>query len=518
MADSAGDASGGTNRQIAIVGAGFSGIAMGIALKRAGIDSFTIYEKASDLGGTWRQNTYDGLACDVPSHLYCYSFEPNPNWSRAYAPQREILEYIRHCAKKYGVYGHIRFDTEITSAQLDEATGLWTLTSSTSLPFAAGLVVWAQGPLNKPIRPDIPGMESFAGEMTHSAEWRQDYDFTGKRVAVVGAGASAIGVVPAVARKASQLYVFQRAPTWVMPKFDRAFSAKEIDRFRRYPFLIKLIRGLIYWFIEVYGPTLIYKSWLNKIPEAVGKLHIRKHIKDPELRRKLTPTHRVGCKRTLYSDDYYPAFARENVRLLTEEVAALTPSGVVSRDGERLEVDAIVWCTGFDTSFSTSITPIHGRGGRLLSQSWVEGDVPYKGVATHGFPNLFVLVGPNTGPGHTSVLVYLEAQVSYVMQIVQAWRRQDLASVEVREDVQDHYNASIQRRMKNTTWLSGCTSWYLANHGRNLTLFPGLNFEYRLRLRRFTQAEYQTTTRVAALHERGAGDRSDGVLTQVSQQ
>lgn len=499
MADSAGDASGSVHRHIAIVGAGFSGIAMGIALKRAGIDSFTIFEKASDLGGTWRQNTYDGLACDVPSHLYCYSFEPKPDWSRSYAPQKEILEYIRHCAKKYGVYGHIRFDTEITAAQFEENTGLWTLTSNASLPFSAGVVVWAQGPLNKPVRPEVPGMDRFSGEMMHSAGWRQDYDFTGKRVAVVGAGASAIGVVPAVARKASQVYVFQRSPAWVMPKFDRAFSAREIERFRRYPFLSKLLRGAIYWFIEVYGPMLIYKSWLNRIPEAVGKAHIRKHIKDPELRRQLTPTYSIGCKRTLYSDDYYPAFARDNVRLLTQEIAALTPSGVVARDGERLDVDAIVWCTGFNTSFATSITPIRGRGGRLLSQSWVEGDVPYKGVATHGFPNLFALVGPNTGPGHTSVLVYLEAQVNYVLQIVKALRQQDLATVDVRAEVQDRYNASIQRRMKNTTWLTGCSSWYLADHGRNLTLFPGLNCEYRLRLRRFEPTEYETTTRVPAI-------------------
>ncbi len=477
---------------IAIIGAGFGGIGMAVQLLEAGIDSFTIFERASEIGGTWRDNTYPGAACDVPSHVYSFSFEPNPRWSRAFAESWEIQEYLLGVVEKWQLRSRLRLDTEIVDARFDEAAGVWTLTTEAGETVTARVVISAVGGLVDPALPDIKGIQSFRGELFHTARWNHDYDLTGKRVAVIGTGASAVQVVPALARQVEQLSVFQRTPAWVVPKPDHRYSERAKQFYARHPLALRASRFLKYALSELFGPMVFLDApWLSAIGEKGSLAHLRRSVADPELRAKLTPDFQFGCKRILISDDFWSSFERDNVELVTEPIEEIRSEGIQTRDGRLHPADAIVLATGFALGLASAPFPVTGRGGRVLDDCWSEGAVAYKGVTVSGFPNWFILMGPNTGPGHTSVLVYSEAQIAYAIQAIRRLRSENLKFVDVKQSVQDRYNQGIQKRMPRMAWSSGCHSWYLSDDGSNHALYPGFAWEYVLRARKFKPREYE---------------------------
>lgn len=482
-----------TDMDIVIVGAGFSGLGMAIQLKQAGIDNFTILERASDVGGTWRDNHYPGAACDVASHLYSFSFEQNPNWSRAFGQQPEILEYIKHCAEKYDLYRHIRFDTTIVESVFDGATGTWQVHTQSGEQLSARVVVSAVGALSDPAYPKIPGLEAFKGKLMHTAQWDDAYDLAGKRVAVIGSGASAIQVMPEVAKQAAEVTLFQRTPSWIMPKPDRAISEKEQAEYRATPFKLHKRRLRIYWMSELFAPFVISnRDFLKKRAQALARSHMKKQIKDPAMRAAVTPDYKIGCKRILISNDWYPALQQDNVEMIADGPARITDHAIVTEDGRTIEVDAIVCATGFKVPASAAPFPVRGRHGQSLDTVWKEGAEAYKGVSVAGFPNLFFLMGPNTGPSHTSVLAFTEMQMEYTLKAICHMAERRLKTLEVKQSVQDRFNRGIQKRMKNTSWTSGCNSWYLTDSGKNTTLYPGFNWEYRMRMWLFRAGEYNS--------------------------
>jgi cation diffusion facilitator CzcD-associated flavoprotein CzcO len=477
--------------EIAILGAGFAGIGTAIRLKKAGIHSFTIFERAGEIGGTWRDNTYPGAACDVPSHVYSLSFEPNPGWTRKFSPSAEIQAYLLGLVEKWQLRPHLRLQTEIESARFDEARGVWTLTTSRGETHEARVVVSGVGGLVDPAMPDIKGIQSFGGEMFHTARWNHDYDLTGRRVAVIGTGASAVQVVPGIAQQVAKLSVFQRTPAWVVPKLDKRYSERRRRLQARFPALLRASRFAQYALSEIFGPMVFLDSKrLSALGEGMSLRHLAEQVQDPELRRKLRPRFQFGCKRILVSDDYWASFERENVELVTEAIAEIRHDGIETQDGRVHEVDAIVLATGFAVSLARAPFEITGRGGRRLDDAWAGGAVAYKGLSVAGFPNWFILMGPNTGPGHTSVLVFTEAQIEHVLQAIRRIRDEDLRYVEVRQDVQDAYNAGVQARMPRMVWHT-CKSWYLSPDGSNHALYPGFAFEYALRTRRFHARDYE---------------------------
>jgi len=485
------DASVDTDMPIIIIGAGFSGLGMAIRLKEAGIENFTILERAEEVGGTWRDNHYPGAACDVASHLYSFSFEQNPNWSRAFGQQPEIFDYIKRCADKYDLRRHVRFNTTVTGASFDENRGLWNVSTADGNTLIGRVVVSAVGALSDPAYPSIKGLDSFTGKLMHTAAWDDDYELAGKRVAVIGSGASAIQVVPEVAKQVDKLHVFQRTPSWVMPKPDRPITAEEQNAFRKSSYKMELRRLSLYWFNELTAPIIISDLGLfKKTAERVAKWHIRKQVADPQMRREVTPDYKIGCKRILVSNDWYPALQEPHVELETDGIARITENGIVTQDGRTVEVDAIVCATGFKVPSKAAPFDTTGRRGLDLNAAWDDGAEAYKGVTVSGFPNLFFLMGPNTGPSHTSVLEFTEQQMDYCLQAVQHMARKRLKFIDVKKQVQDKFNRGIQWRMKYTSWTSGCNSWYLTDSGKNTTLYPGFNWEYRLRLLRFNANEY----------------------------
>lgn len=475
---------------IAIIGAGFAGIGTAIRLLKAGIRSFTIFERADEIGGTWRDNTYPGAACDVPSHAYSLSFEQYPGWTRRYSPSGEIQSYLLGLVEKWKLREHLRLRTAITLARFDDARGVWLLTTDQGETVTARAVVSGVGGLVDPALPDIKGLESFGGEIFHTARWNHEYELTGKRVAVIGTGASAVQVVPAIAPQVEKLHVFQRTPAWVVPKMDKVYSERSRRRWERFPLLLRVSRFLQYAASELWGPMIFLDApRLSAIGEKLSMKHLHAQVKDPALREKLTPHFQFGCKRILVSDDYWASFERRNVELVTDPIEQITHDGVQTKDGVVREVDAIVLATGFAVGLASAPFPIFGRGGLPLDQAWKDGAVAYKGMTVAGFPNWFILMGPNTGPGHTSVLVYTEAQIEHVLGAIDALRR-GAKWVDVRRDVQDRYNAGIQARMKHMVWHT-CNSWYLSKDGSNHALFPGLAAEYVARARHFDPADYE---------------------------
>jgi cation diffusion facilitator CzcD-associated flavoprotein CzcO len=476
---------------IAIIGAGFAGIGSAIRLRQAGLSSFTIFERAAEIGGTWRDNTYPGAACDVPSHAYSLSFEPHPGWTRKFSPAEEIQAYLLRLVEKWGLRAHLRLGTEIVAARFDEAAGAWTLATGAGETVRARVVISAVGGLVDPALPDIKGLESFAGEVFHTARWNHDYELTGKRVAVIGTGASAVQVVPAIAPQVERLTVFQRTPAWVVPKLDARYSERARRLFARFPLLLRASRFLKYATSELLGPMIFLDApRLSALGERMSLRHLHAQVKDPVLRGKLRPRFQFGCKRILVSDDYWASFQRENVALVTEPIDRIDREGVVTKDGARHDVDAIVLATGFAVGLAAAPFAVTGRGGRQLDDVWRGGAVAYKGMAVSGFPNWFILMGPNTGPGHTSVLVYTEAQIAHVLEAIQRMRRDGLRFVDVRPEVLARYDAGIQARMKHMVW-STCKSWYLSPDGSNHALYPGFAAEYALRARRFRPADYE---------------------------
>lgn len=474
----------------AIIGTGFGGLCMAIALKRAGIHDIVLFEKASALGGTWRDNHYPGCACDVPSHMYSFSFEPNPRWSETYAPHDEIRAYMERCADRHDVRRHIRFDTEVIEAAFDEAAGLWTVSTAGGERVRARIVVSAMGPLSRWSFPKIEGLSRFRGRMFHSAAWDHSFDLRGKRVASVGTGASAIQFIPAIAGDVAKLHVFQRTPAWVLPRVERPYRAWEKQLFEAIPLARELHRQQIYWKLEARAVGFMYAPSILRLAQRIALRHMHAAVKDPTLRRKLTPDYMMGCKRILMSNTYYPALARPHVEVVTDGIREITEAGIVAGDGVEREVDAIVFGTGFDVHDYLGKVRVTGRGGRDLAATWARGAEAYLGTTISGFPNLFTLVGPNTGLGHNSILYMIEAQVRYVMEYVRAMRAGGVAFYDVLPEAQRAYNDEIQRRLARTVWSSGCRSWYLDANGRNTAIWPGFTFTFRLATRRFDASKY----------------------------
>jgi cation diffusion facilitator CzcD-associated flavoprotein CzcO len=484
---------------VAIIGAGFSGLCMAIQLKKAGYESFAIFEKASDLGGTWRDNRYPGCACDVPSHLYSFSFEQNPDWSRSFSPQAEIWRYMKDCAGKHGIVSHMRFNAAVASAAYDESAQLWRLRLKDGETVTARAVVSGIGALHLPAFPKIRGLETFAGRAFHSSEWDERYDLTGKRVAVIGTGASAIQIVPNIAGKVQQLYLFQRTPSWILPRMDRAFSDKTKSRFRRFPRLQRALRNFIYLALESRAWGFIARPGMLKAGEKMARDYIARAIPDPALRQKLTPDYAIGCKRILISDDFYPALTRPNVELVTDAIREVTRQGIVTEDGTLRALDAIVHATGFRASELLSEMPVTGRGGRQLSDDWKEGAQAYYGIAVAGYPNFFMLLGPNTGLGHNSVIFMIEAQVRYIVDCLGWLLRGGAGEIDVREDVQRDFNATLRAKMDRTVWKSGCKSWYLNENGSNSVIWPGFTVAYWWKTRHARREDFTVTpAKVAA--------------------
>jgi len=478
-----------------IIGSGFAGLGAAIRLEKEGIDDFLVVERGSEVGGTWRDNTYPGAACDVPSHLYSYSFELNPRWSRSFSPQPEIQEYLRAVAAKYDVGRKHLFDTEVTAARWDAGANRWQV-DTTSGQFTADVLVPAVGALCEPALPDIKGLESFRGELFHSARWNHDADLAGKRVAIIGTGASAIQIGPAIAGDVAHLDVYQRTAPWVVPRNDRSYSKAERLAYRHVPYLQRLAREAIYWGREALVLGFAIEPKILKVAERVALRNIAHAISDPELRAKVTPNFQIGCKRILISNDWYPTLARENVDLVTDGIAEIRENAVVTADGTVREVDAIVVATGFHVTDSPTFERIFGKDGRSLAQTWDEiGQQAYKGAALTGFPNMLFVIGPNTGLGHTSMVIMIESHLNYLASALGTMRRQGIGTFDVREDVLRAYNAKLQQRMKRTIWATGgCASWYLDKHGNNTTLWPGFTFTFRQMTRRFDAAAYHLTT------------------------
>jgi cation diffusion facilitator CzcD-associated flavoprotein CzcO len=484
-----------------VVGAGFSGIAAGVELRRAGITDFLILEKADRVGGTWRENTYPGAACDVPSHLYSYSFEPNPRWSRAYGGQPEILAYLEHCADTYGLRQHLRFGEAVADAVWNDAAACWDIATSSGERLQARALLLGNGALHIPSLPDIPGLEAFRGTRFHSARWNHGYELAGKRVAVIGTGASAIQFVPQIAPKVAQLYVHQRTAPWVVPKRDRAMTAAEQWAFENVPGAHWARRTALYWWLESRVVGFAYAPKVNAMIETIVRRHIAREVSDPVLRAKLTPTYRFGCKRVLISNDWYPALQRDNVEVVTDAIASVTPTGVRTSDGTEREVDALILGTGFRVSEYLSSIRIVGRDGTELNDAWKASLRNYLGITVSGFPNLFLLMGPNTGLGHNSMIFMIEAQARYAASALATMRDRGLASLDVRADVEVAFRAELARKMKNTVWTTGCQSWYQTVDGE-VFLWPAATVDYWWRTRRVNLADYERRALPIAMRAR----------------
>ncbi len=466
-----------------IVGTGFSGLGAAIHAQRAG-RSFVILEKADSVGGTWRENHYPGCACDVPSHLYSFSFEPNPHWSRFYSPQPEIERYLQHCADKYALGPQIRFGRRVVSARYDDATALWSVEASTGERFVGRYLVLGIGALHEPSTPSLPGLERFAGRVFHSAAWDHSFDPQGRTIAAIGTGASAIQFVPQLAKTAKQLDVYQRTPAWVLPKLDGDVPPTLQALFAAAPPVQRAFRWGIYGLMEVLTAGFIKVPSMLARMERAATEHIERHIADPELRRKLTPSYRAGCKRVLISNDYYPALAQDNVEVITDRIERVDERGLVTADGKHRPVDAIVFGTGFAVTEKLTPLYVYGRGGVDINLAWQNGAEAYFGTMVAGFPNAFLLMGPNTGLGSGSMVFMIEAQIEYMMATIAMAEERAAASVEVKTAAQRSFNESVQARLANTIWASGCKSWYLDKNGRNSTLWPGFTAEFWLRTRR----------------------------------
>ncbi|QYJ03984.1 NAD(P)/FAD-dependent oxidoreductase [Nocardioides panacisoli] len=484
-----------------IVGAGFAGLCAAIKLDEDGERDFVVLEKGEDVGGTWRDNTYPGAACDVPSQLYSFSFAPNREWSRSFSAQPEIQDYLQRVARDSGTLDRFRFDTAMRDATWDDASQRWIVTTDDTT-YAARTLISGTGALSEPRLPDIDGIDSFAGEVFHSARWDHDSDLRGKRIAVIGTGASAIQIVPELQRVAGELHVYQRTAPWVIPRHDRTYSGLERFALRRVPGLQQLYRTAIYWGRETYVPVFTRWPRLAAPVEQVAKANIRKGISDPELQRKVTPDFQLGCKRVLISNAYYPALDADNTELVTDPISKVTPTGIVTADGTEREIDVLVVATGFHTTDMPIAEHITGRSGRTLAAVWAEhGQSAYKGTTVSGFPNLFFIVGPNTGLGHSSMVFMIESQVTYIRKALRAMRRNDFAELDVRADAERAWSEEMQRRMEPTVWhTGGCSSWYLDEHGNNTTLWPRTTFAFRGELASFDIDKYDVAA-PATTHE-----------------
>lgn len=477
--------------RVAVVGSGFGGLCMAIKLKQAGIDSFTVFEKAERLGGTWRANTYPGCECDIPSALYSYSFAPYAEWPNKWSHQPVILRYLDKCADDFGIRPHLRFDTAVEEIRWDAAASCWHLTTAGGASEEFDVVVSATGQLSRPRFPNIAGRDEFAGVSFHSAEWNHTHDLRGRRVAVVGNAASAIQFVPEIAPLVGRLVVFQRSANWMLPKNDRDYSELEKKLLRVFPPLSKIRR----FFIWLGGELLIYPAmhresrWRRRL-EQKTRDYVNATISNPELRAKLIPDYPLGAKRILFSDNYYEAIEKHGVEIVTEPIERITADAVVTAGGVRYEVDTIIYATGFHTHDFLTPMRVVGRDGAVLNERWRGGPEACLGISVAGFPNLFFLYGPNTNLGHSSIVVMIEAQVRYVMSCLEQMRGRGVRAVDVRPEVQEQYNREMQSRLAESSWATVGDSWYVQD-GKVTNNWPGRTTEYRKRTRHCDLADYE---------------------------
>src|SRR5271170_563736 len=475
--------------RVVVIGAGFGGIGMAIALQRAGLKNFVVLDRADDLGGTWRDNSYPGLTCDIPSQLYSFSFRPW-RWSRRFPSRDEILAYLHALVAEHGLRPHLRFGSGVTAAGFDERRALWTLTLGDGETLQATAVVCSVGQLGRPALPDIPGRESFASPSWHSARWNHDVELAGQRVAVVGTGASAIQFVPEVAKVAAHVDVYQRSAPYVLPKADRPYRDGEQVLFDRLPVVRKADRLRIFLYGELLTSGFVLSPKLLAGPMALWRRQLRTAIADPELRARCVPEYVMGCKRGVFSNDWYPALARPDVELVTDRIERIVPDGVVTADGATHPADVIIYGTGFGATQFLTPMQVSGRGGQSLQQAWRDGAQAYLGITVAGFPNFFMLYGPNTNLGGNSIIYMLEGQIGYVLGALQALRAHRLAWLDVRPEVQDSFNTWVQSASRSSVWESGCRNWYTVA-GRNINNWPDHTFLYRRRVRRFDPAAYR---------------------------
>ncbi len=475
---------------VAIIGAGFSAICLAIQLRKSGINNFAIFEKTDSLGGTWHDNTYPGAACDVPSHLYSYSFEMRHNWSKRFSEQSEILKYLNECATKYLVRRHIFFDTEIIEARFQEDKGVWQIFTSSGKSYCTKILVSGMGQLNIPNTPAIPGLAQFQGKQFHSARWNHEIDLRGKKVAIVGTGASAIQFVPEVAKQAGELTVFQRSANWIVPKPDRVYSAREIWVYENFPLVQKLYRTLIYLQMEISHPLLHQGNRLGKLAEKFARWNIQRQIKDPNVAAKLTPDYPVGCRRILISNDYYPTFNLPHVSLVTDNITRIEADRIITNNGAEYEAEVIIFGTGFkSTEFLTPVEFV-GKSAQKLNDYWQTGAEAYLGMTVSEFPNFFMMYGPNTNLGHNSIIFMFECQVRYIVQAVEKLINEKLTSIEVRQEVMDNYNHNIQRDLTETVWAADCHSWYKNDSGKITNNWPHTTIDYWLKTRQPNWTEF----------------------------
>lgn len=495
--------------RVAVIGSGFAGIGMAVRLKQAGLEDFVVLERADEIGGTWRDNSYPGAACDVPSHLYSFSFAPNPHWSRTFSPQPEIFDYLKRVAGEHGVDRHVRLGHDVRSARWEPGGNRWRI-ETTRGTVTAQFLVSAAGPLADPSYPDVKGLDTFEGTMFHSAAWDHDHDLTGRRVAVIGTGASAIQFVPRVQTEAGHLTLFQRTAPWVMFRHDRDITRWEGWLYRNVPLAQQIARKSVYWGRESYVLGFAKNPKLLAIVEGLSRANLRRSVKDPTLRAKLTPNFRAGCKRILMSNDYYPALARPNVDVVTDGIVEVRPHAVVTRDASgretEHEVDTLIFGTGFHVTEPPVARRILNAQGHSLSEHWGVDAQAFRGTTVAGFPNAFMLAGPNTGLGHTSQVFMIEAQIRYTMQALKYLCRNGLDRLDVLPRAQYAYNEKLAKTMEGTVWVTGgCDSWYLNERGRNTTLWPTFTWDFALRTRWFDPRNYDF--RVDRARARGSSRR-----------
>ncbi|MDT5219217.1 MAG: hypothetical protein QOF15_1322 [Mycobacterium sp.] len=490
--------------RVLVIGAGFGGLAAAYELSRDGLADVTVLEKADDIGGVWRENTYPGAACDVPSNLYSYSFSRKNDWGRRYAEQPDILGYIHDTADRFGLRDLVRTGVEVTSAEFDETTATWRVATSSGDTFEADVLVPAVGQLSRPALPNIPGLDDFAGPSFHSAQWRHDVDLSGKRVAVLGTGASAIQFVPRVRQTAGHVTVFQRSAPYVVPKLDRAYTDRHHAAFQRFPRFAAAMRGAIWETTELLGLALTRVAPLARVLQTLASANLKRHIKDPVLQAKLTPDYPIGCKRVLFSSEWYPALAHANVDVETDAITEVTETGVRTADGRLHQVDVIIYGTGFKaTEFLVPMT-ITGRDGRDLHTEWADGARAHLGMTVPGFPSMFLIYGPNTNLGSSSIILMMEQQARYIRQITQELDRCGVPrAFEVRRDVEESYDAAIQSRLDSGVWTT-CESWYRTESGRVTTNWPGLVHEYQHRTHIAALEDYHEVLPAKEAQEVGA--------------
>ena len=483
------------NPRIAIVGAGFSGLCLGIQLQKAGLTRFTIFERESRLGGTWRDNTYPGAACDSPSFGYCFSFEQKTDWSRKWSPQPEILAYLEMCARKYGLEPHLRLSTEIAEARFDAERAVWRLRTAAGEEIEADILIAAVGQLNRPHVPALRGLERFRGERFHSARWNHGYDVSGRTVAVIGNAASAIQFIPEIAPRVERLVVFQRSANWMLPRFDRAYTEAEQRRFARHPWLARLYRWWIWASFEARWPVFRGNRLLRRHLQQFAVRSMREQVADPKLQDALVPDYPIGGKRILISDDYYRALGRPNVRVVTSGIDHLTEGAVVTQDGQAFPVDAVILATGFETTSFLVPMRIEGRDGRTLEAEWRDGAHAYLGISVAGFPNFFMTYGPNTNLGHNSIIFMIECQTAYIVDAIRQLAQRGLRWIDVRRDAMERFDAALQTELSQTVWAETPRSWYKNAAGRITNNWSGTTTRYWWKTRRADLSIYEQQPR-----------------------